>query len=110
MFHPLWECNPLFLFFFFFSNTVCNKVRKIGLHEGKENNQYAMLFFYLRLFYLFRLESARSDLVDERRPYNGREGCGAGRIREEAAAICLRVQLTMCEEPVGRYESHKLSC
>lgn len=29
---------------------------------------------------------------------------------EEADAIWLCVQYNMCEKPVGRYESHKLSC
>ncbi len=53
---------------------------------------------------------ARSDLVDQRRPHKREGGTGAGRIREEAAAICLYIQYSMCEKPVGRYESHKLSC
>lgn len=38
---------------------------------------------------LVNMEPARSDLMDERRPYEREEACGAQRIREEAAAICL---------------------
>lgn len=108
---PLWECDPLF-FFFFFSNTECNKVRKVGLHEGKENNQYAVPFFFIFVpFFFYFAWSLQGQIWRMKEgPYNGREGWGAGRIREEAAAICLWVRITMCEEPVGRYESHKLSC
>lgn len=35
---------------------------------------------------------------------------GQGGLREAAAVICLYIQYRMCEKPVGRYESHKLSC
>lgn len=56
------------------------------------------------------MEPARSDLVDQIGLYKREEGCGGGRIREEAAAICLHIQYTWCEKPVGRYKSHKLSC
>lgn len=83
-----------------------DKVREIGLHKGKIIN----VVCFLSPSSLVHMEPARSDLVDQRRPYKREEGCGAGRIREEAAAICLYIQYTMCEEPVGRYESHKLSC
>lgn len=69
-----------------------------------------MLFFCFLSFFYFTQSLQGQIWWMKEGPYNRREGCGAGRIREEAAAICLRVQLTMCEEPVGRYESHKLSC
>ncbi len=48
--------------------------------------------------------------MDQRRPHRKGGGSGEGRIREEAAAICLYIQCSMCEKPVGRYEAHKLSC
>ncbi len=48
--------------------------------------------------------------MDQRRPQWRGGDDGVGGIREEVAAICLYIQCSMCEKPVGSYESHKLSC
>lgn len=68
------------------------------------------MFFIFILFYILR-QSRQGQIWRMKEGHIiGREGCGVGRIREESAAICLHVQLTVCEEAAGRYESHKPSC
>lgn len=59
-------------------------------------------FFKKNLFSLVHMEPARSDLVDQWRPHKREGGSGAGRIREEAAAICLYIQYSMCEKSRGK--------
>lgn len=56
------------------------------------------------------MASTRSDLLDQRMLQKRDGGSEAGRIREEAAAICLHIEYSMCEKQAGRYESHELSC